>query len=124
MENFLINDEIVRLLISKSSLSNTQFLAYLIKKNKINKKYLETIRDREKIFRTRGSLAGSFLQAKKNIRKSLYSLLLLFYLGVWNEKEERIIMSLIRGLKKVRDVDEHKKEDVASYIVAIIESMI
>ena len=124
MEDPLIEDLIVKLFVSKSSLSKNQFFAYLVRKGEISKGELEKIIKKEKIFRTRGALGGSFFQAKNNIRKSIYTLLLLFYLGIWSDKEEKAILSLIKGLKRVRDVSSDRKSDVASYVIEIIENMI
>lgn len=124
MVNSLIDDLIVQILLERSSLTKNQFLAYLIRKGKIDKKLLEKYFIKEKIFRTRGALSGSFLQAKNNIKKSLLTVLLLFYLKAWEDKEERIIISLIEGLRKVADAPDDKKSDAISYIIKIVESMI
>lgn len=123
MSNSLIDDVVVQTLLTKSSLTRNQFLAYLIKKGKFDQKLLKRYLKEEKIFRTRGALAGSLLQAKNNIRKSLFTILLLFYSRVWEDKERQIIVSLIEGLKKIADGPSDRKNDAVSYVIRIIENM-
>lgn len=123
MNAFLIDDPLLEVILKGSSLTKNQFLAYLIKKGK-NRKILEGRLEIEKIFRTKGALAGSFIQARNNIKNSLLTILLLFYLDVWSDKEKQVIISLIEGLKKVVEGSKDRKSDVALYIMKIVESMI
>lgn len=123
MTGSLIDDVIVQALLAGSSLTRNQFLAYLIKKGKLDGKRLENYIGKRKIFRTRGALGGSFLQAKNNVKKSLFTILLLFYLGVWAEKEKQAIISLIEGLRKIVDGSNDQKSDAMSYIIRIVENM-
>jgi ribosomal protein L17 len=111
-------------LLRKSSLTRTQFDAFIvkmIKKEKISSNIYEEL---SKKFRTRGAMMGSFIQAKGNIEKSLYTLLLLFYLGIWKEKEWRILNSLIKGVITMANSNDTKRKEIRRYVEKIINVMI
>lgn len=117
-------DEESSFLLRKSSLTNTQFNAFIIRMMKKGKISSDNYNEFSKIFRTRGAIAGSFTQAKNNIKESIYTILLLFYLGVWKEKEKEILGSLIRGVMSMTSVDDEKKVEIKRYMERIIDMMI
>jgi hypothetical protein len=116
-------DEEGLFLLRKSSLTKTQFDAFIIrmvKKGKISPNVYEEL---SKNFRTRGAIAGSFIQAKANIKESLYTILLLFYLGIWKGREREILDSLIRGAITMANSDDKKRKEIRRYMERIVDMM-
>jgi len=123
MEN-LKDDQVVDRLLGNSSLSTTQLSAYItyLKRKKGEKLKIDEFKIKN--FRTRGSLMGSYLQAKRNIKRSLYTILLLFYLGIWKKKELDALSSLIKGMIVIKEKGKDYRERVMTFIEEIIEVMI
>ena len=123
MIEHLRNDQVVGRLLSNSSLSTTQLSAYIIHLRRKKREKLKISEFKIKNFRTRGSLMGSYLQAKRNIRRSLYTILLLFYLGIWRGKEFDALSSLIKGMVVMKGKDRGDREKIMTFVEEIIEVM-
>ena len=123
MEN-LKDDQVVDRLLGNSSLSTTQLSAYITYLKRKKEEKLKIDEFKIKNFRTRGSLMGSYLQAKRNIKRSLYTILLLFYLGIWKKKELDALSSLIKGMIVIKEKGKDYRERVMTFIEEIIEVMI
>jgi len=122
VENLKGDREIYRLL-SNSSLSTTQLSAYITYLERKKGEKFKIDRFKIKNFKTRGSLMGSYLQAKRNIKKSLYTILLMFYLEVWKEKELNALSSLIKGVVMMKRKGENYRERIMTFIEEIIDAM-
>ena len=82
INKYLKSDPILNYLYQHSHLTQTQLDTFLIRKQQINIKLQNQIKLKDGKIPTKGAFLRSLQQAKNNINKSIYTILLLNYLEI------------------------------------------
>ena len=119
------NDPISELLLKNSNLTRTQFetividmLIDLISDKNITFKQ-KTFYRKEKI--TRGSFSRSLQQARKNIIESIFTIILLSYIGVFTERPFDDYVFLAEKLKEYISIIQSNNEKEKKILIKQVE---
>ena len=109
------NDRIINILVRKSSLTRIQFetliLDLFLRQNKLNgiKRKLRTFSRSDKDRVSRGSFNRTRKQALTNVVKSIYTILLLGYLGVFDTPQ---LEPFVEGANRLKSYMKSIPDDV------------
>ena len=127
LESFLrwaLNDPLVELLLARSFLTKTQFEVLLIDTYSKRMGEILSEKHRRRILRktSKGAFFRSLKQAKNNVSRALFTVLLLGYVGVLDTPELLPYVELGSRLKAL--AEERDSEEIREALVKLIEGSI
>lgn len=116
------NDKLLLVLLQNSSLTNTQLdtiLSYITVRHSDGKlEEMLVVRDGPKI--TKGSFLRTLKQARDNVKKSIYSILILSYLGVLDTNFVMGFGKVVDTFQELRTVGEINDPDQVVRLIDIL----
>tara|TARA_B100001971_G_C18063232_1_gene469108 strand:- start:416 stop:802 length:387 start_codon:yes stop_codon:yes gene_type:complete len=115
---YLKSDPILDYLYQHSHLTQTQLDTFLIRKQQIDIKLKNQIKLKDGNISTKGAFLRSLQQAKNNINKSIYTILLINYLEIINYNDIQNIEKISQILLefKQKKSESINKEDIINLL--------
>ncbi len=117
------NDKVAKFLVQNSSLSLIQADTYLIERVLFDKNLdLKTSkRDAKKV--SKGSYLRTLKQARNNLEKAIYTLILAEYMNFINIGSIEKIIQVSKLLQNIKSIDNNKINDIIHTINFIVKSL-
>ncbi len=120
-------DLILRYLLERSSFTQAQLDTYLIDRitvnEKVNLKNKTAMRDRKNV--SKGAFIRTLRQARVNLKRAIYTLILSEYLGLLEDKSIDRLLQISNLLKNAKGVTSKEKlTEVIEIIDTIIETIL
>ena len=116
------SDPLLKNLLNNSFLTNVQidtfYIEKLMKNDKLNQKIIS--RDSKKV--TKSSFIRTLKQAKMNVQKSVYTIILADYLELINKDSFEQLIKISKMINSTRNIQSNQKHDLIKLLFILIKN--